>query len=181
MNSGRGSRRDASSRVKNGNKFGHRKKELRASKAGGPKKRLNMNNLTRLVRCNKQSPCPICGKPDWCSLAEDGSFAICMRQADGAHKPTKNGGWLHVLRRHAGGALPRAMRHSEVINLPCVIDIGINGQIDGQIESIELFSQDFTEKSPRIDGHFDCKIDGKKQMSIYHHKKRNNFIISICQ
>jgi len=62
-----------------------------------------------------------------------------------------------------------------------VIDIGINGQIDGQIESIELFSQDFTEKSPRIDGHFDCKIDGKKQMSIYHHKKRNNFIISICQ
>jgi len=40
-------------------------------------------------------PCPICQKPDWCGMAEDGTVVICMRVQ--SQKPTRNGGWLHRL------------------------------------------------------------------------------------
>ncbi|MCH8880045.1 MAG: toprim domain-containing protein [Planctomycetes bacterium] len=46
-------------------------------------------------RVSKSKPCPICGKPDWCSVSVDGSVAICMRIT--SDKPTQNGGWLHRL------------------------------------------------------------------------------------
>lgn len=51
-----------------------------------------------LSRVSHRNPCPICEHPDWCSVAEDGAFAICMRVADGSIKPSKNGGHLHRLR-----------------------------------------------------------------------------------
>lgn len=42
-------------------------------------------------RVTKTNPCPICKRPDWCTLSDLG--ACCMRvQSD---HPTKNGGWLH--------------------------------------------------------------------------------------
>lgn len=47
----------------------------------------------------RRSPCPVCEKPDWCSLSEDESLVICMRVADGAAKSSKNGGYVHILRR----------------------------------------------------------------------------------
>lgn len=53
---------------------------------------------TALVRCRRSQRCPICGKPDWCSVAADGSFAICMRQSRGSDRRTRNGGFLHRLR-----------------------------------------------------------------------------------
>ena len=46
-------------------------------------------------RCGKDAPCPMCGKEQWCGISGDGSAAICMRIESG--KPTRNGGWLHVL------------------------------------------------------------------------------------
>ena len=30
-----------------------------------------------LVRFNRESPCPICGKPDWCLVTTDKGVAIC--------------------------------------------------------------------------------------------------------
>ena len=39
----------------------------------------------------KQTPCPICGKTDWCSLGD--SKAKCMR-VESQH-PCKSGGWFH--------------------------------------------------------------------------------------
>lgn len=50
-----------------------------------------------LQRVSRQRPCPICGKPDWCSVADNGDFVICARIGDGAAKPTRNGGFLHIL------------------------------------------------------------------------------------
>ncbi len=50
----------------------------------------------RLPRVNRRSPCPVCGKPDWCLAAEDGSRAICARVE--SNRRAGDAGWLHVLR-----------------------------------------------------------------------------------
>jgi len=50
-----------------------------------------------LYRVSIKYPCPICGKPDWCSFSAEGTFGICMRIAEGSIKETKNGGYLHRL------------------------------------------------------------------------------------
>jgi hypothetical protein len=45
------------------------------------------------TRVTTKNPCPICGKPDWCTITPDGTAASCMRiQSD---KPLANGGYLH--------------------------------------------------------------------------------------
>jgi hypothetical protein len=49
------------------------------------------------VRASRGSLCPICGKPDWCSVSGDGGVVICMRVAEGSVKTTPNGGYLHRL------------------------------------------------------------------------------------
>lgn len=47
-------------------------------------------------RVNRQKPCPICERPDWCLLSSDGGGAICAR----VESPKRCGeaGWLHRLR-----------------------------------------------------------------------------------
>jgi hypothetical protein len=57
----------------------------------------------KMQRVTKARPCPICGKPDWCLVAEDGSAAICARIADGSVKKCGDAGCLHILEgRHDG-------------------------------------------------------------------------------
>ncbi len=46
-------------------------------------------------RVNRQEPCPICKKVDWCGVSDDGELAICMR-IDSDH-PARNGGHVHKL------------------------------------------------------------------------------------
>lgn len=41
--------------------------------------------------------CPVCDKPDWCLVAEDGSAAICRRIENGSVKKCGKAGWLHIL------------------------------------------------------------------------------------
>lgn len=43
-------------------------------------------------RCGPRRPCPICGKPDWCTFSSTG-VACCMRVE--SDRPSSNGGWLH--------------------------------------------------------------------------------------
>ena len=52
----------------------------------------------KMQRVDKKDPCPICGRPDWCLVAKDGSAAICARIEDGSVKKCGDAGWLHVLR-----------------------------------------------------------------------------------
>jgi hypothetical protein len=47
----------------------------------------------RLVRVSRRNPCPECRHTDWCSVFEDRSGVICMRQR--SDRPTRNGGYLH--------------------------------------------------------------------------------------
>lgn len=39
--------------------------------------------------------CPVCNKPDWCMISEDGKLALCQRIAN--DHPNKRGGWWHSL------------------------------------------------------------------------------------
>jgi hypothetical protein len=51
----------------------------------------------RMRRADKNHLCPVCGKPDWCLVAGDGSAAICARIEDGSVKKCGDAGWLHIL------------------------------------------------------------------------------------
>jgi len=55
-----------------------------------------------LCRVSREHPCPVCGKPDWCSVTADGGFCVCMRVAEGSRKRSANGGFVHVLREDRG-------------------------------------------------------------------------------
>lgn len=45
---------------------------------------------------SKREPCPICHKPDWCTVSNDGMMCVC-RRVESQH-PAKSGmGWVHVL------------------------------------------------------------------------------------
>lgn len=48
------------------------------------------------IRVTKGKCCPVCGKPDWCMLSEDGSAAICPRTE--SKKFIEGSGYLHVLK-----------------------------------------------------------------------------------
>jgi ATP-dependent exoDNAse (exonuclease V) alpha subunit len=49
----------------------------------------------KLVRVRRKDPCPICNRPNWCSVSADRAIAICMRVP--SEYETKNGGFVHVL------------------------------------------------------------------------------------
>lgn len=45
---------------------------------------------------SRKEPCPICQKPDWCTLSNDGMMCVCKRVP--SPHPAKSGqGWVHVL------------------------------------------------------------------------------------
>lgn len=50
---------------------------------------------------SRQHPCPMCGRPDWCSISADGVWALCRRVDTGAgiHRTDKSGAdyWLYRL------------------------------------------------------------------------------------
>ena len=46
-------------------------------------------------RVSRRQPCPVCGKPDWCTVTADGSAVCCMRVA--SEKRLRNGGHVHRL------------------------------------------------------------------------------------
>ena len=50
-----------------------------------------------MLRVTKDNPCPICGRPDWCLTAKDGSAAICSRISEGSVRKSGDAGFLHVL------------------------------------------------------------------------------------
>jgi hypothetical protein len=61
----------------------------------------------KMQRVTKNNPCSVCGKPDWCLYAEDGSAAICQRIQKNSLKRCGDAGWLHVLRDR-----PQSQRYS---------------------------------------------------------------------
>lgn len=63
------------------------------------------------TRVTKSKRCPICGKPDWCMIARDGTAAICPRVPEGG-KYLGDAGWLHRLTNDAPKpSTPRTYTH----------------------------------------------------------------------
>ena len=58
-----------------------------------------------MKRVSRSAPCPVCGKPDWCTLSEDGEVAYCMRIQSGM--ACKNGAWMHFLKERERSRPPR--------------------------------------------------------------------------
>ena len=50
----------------------------------------------KMLRVNKQSPCLVCGRPDWCLIAKDSTAAICQRIEEGSVKRCGDAGYLHI-------------------------------------------------------------------------------------
>jgi len=65
------------------------------------------------TRVSKASPCPQCGKPDWCTVGDYG--VVCMRVQSA--KPVKNGGWFHPFDAARGRPVaPPPRRQAPAIN-----------------------------------------------------------------
>jgi hypothetical protein len=86
-------------------------------------------------RVDPTRPCPICGRPDRCSLSADGALAKCTRTADGAWKVKKDkNGAEYYLHRLDGAATAPAVPppppddraaeyvlHPEVYTRTCIV------------------------------------------------------------
>ena len=64
--------------------------------------------------------CPICDKPDWCSVSDDGAACVCMRVE--GDRQVKNGGWLHRLKDRPDASvlcrLKRIDRRPPMVDIP---------------------------------------------------------------
>jgi hypothetical protein len=54
-------------------------------------------------RVSPDNPCPVCGRPDWCSVSNDGQYVICPRTSQGSVKHIGDAGWLHKLAKDDSG------------------------------------------------------------------------------
>lgn len=45
------------------------------------------------AKVSRSNHCPVCDKPDWCTITTDGKTACCMRIP--SDRPAKNGGYFH--------------------------------------------------------------------------------------
>ena len=54
------------------------------------------------VRVSRSFPCPVCGRPDWCSVSENGETVKCMRVASDSSKEDATGAtyFLHRMTDH---------------------------------------------------------------------------------
>ena len=55
--------------------------------------------MSEWKRVSRREPCPVCGKPDYCTRTVDGSAVRCMRVDSDKPSTAKDGtmGWIHVL------------------------------------------------------------------------------------
>ena len=51
----------------------------------------------RWIRVSRETPCPICAKPDNCSVSQDGQTVWCGRVSEGAIRENQGGQYLHRL------------------------------------------------------------------------------------
>jgi len=68
--------------------------------------------------------CPICGKPDFCLVAEDGTAAICARIEKGSVKRVGEAGYLHILKE---GFVPQKYKEPPVPDIDWHTKVTVQG------------------------------------------------------
>ena len=83
------------------------------------------------LRVSVRTPCPRCGKADWCCVSKDGKFACCMRIEEGAYRTDKhpdgllrNGGWLHRLDGRLPAPRAEIPRPGPLLNFTTIVAQG---------------------------------------------------------
>lgn len=69
--------------------------------------------MSEWIRVSKAHPCPVCGKPDWCSIKDNGEVCHCMRSQSAT--PCLSGGWFHFtapIVPRASVPMPRRVRRA---------------------------------------------------------------------
>jgi hypothetical protein len=77
---------------------------------------------TKWLRVNRELPCPVCGKSDWCLVAADRTAAICPRTE--SPKRCGEAGYLHRL---VDAPRPRERRRVVIRNRPAPPDMSALG------------------------------------------------------
>lgn len=62
------------------------------------------------VRVSHKCPCPICGKPDNCTVSDDGTMVWCGRVSDESLRQNKGGQYLHRLAESPDRPQPRPVQ-----------------------------------------------------------------------
>ncbi len=90
--------------IKNTGGNGNRRcsEELSTKKKTGLLYQMSAHKSGKFGFVSRNRPCPVCGKADWCTVADDNSAAICQRIESNRRMP--KGGWLH--RFESNEALP---------------------------------------------------------------------------
>lgn len=57
-----------------------------------------MSSSDSWIRVTREMPCPVCGKPDNCTVSSDGTMVWCGRVSDGSLSQNKGGQYLHRIR-----------------------------------------------------------------------------------
>lgn len=83
---------------------------------------------------SRREPCPICHKPDWCTLSNDGAVCVC-RRVESLHPTASGSGWIHGLAAERTAIIPPrpavAPRSPAANPFP-----GLHGSFDGDRDFI---------------------------------------------
>jgi 5S rRNA maturation endonuclease (ribonuclease M5) len=78
-----------------------------------------MPDNDKMQRVSRKSPCPVCNKPDWCLVAEDGSATICQRIEAGSVKRCGDAGWLHIFRENVHNIYKTSVNKRQIVKSVC--------------------------------------------------------------
>jgi len=92
--------------------------------------------MTDWIRVRRSKPCPICGKPDWCSISSDGQVIVCMRAE--SERPCKSGGWFHRLSEPVRYK-PEIRRKPKPVLVEDFTDLAC--RYEQQLQNIDLLAQ----------------------------------------
>ena len=84
----------------------------------------------------KQSPCPICGKEDWCTFGD--RSVLCQRVE--SNSPAAKGGWYHRYGDEKPACIPKAKPAPSQVNVDKLVSLWNNSPINHRDRSYEIAS-----------------------------------------
>jgi hypothetical protein len=93
---------------------------------------------SKWLRVNRDNPCPICGKPDWCLISHDGKAAICARIESDRQAGHKGAGWIHKLDN--ARPLPRSQTRQDVKQNPKAAPVILDKTYRALLSELPLFA-----------------------------------------